>query len=172
MTTNKLKLKRTPEEEAARKAKKEKKREKKRKREENHDSSFKRHHTDEYASGPSRKWASSDEEELEHGPHPSKSNWAEAVDYEALKAEIEDRRFREKMFDALDDDERLDGLEARLNDYVPIPQHWRSSGTAKAQAHDEDEFLRMNPATLDDEEYAEWVRIGMYRSVIIIMTLR
>ncbi|KAF9529712.1 hypothetical protein CPB83DRAFT_789492, partial [Crepidotus variabilis] len=93
------------------------------------------------------------------------------MDYEALKAEVEDRRFREKMFDALGDDERIDGLEARLNDFAHVPEHWRSSSTAglgknktRAQVYDEDEFLTMDPSTMDDEEYAEWVRIGMYRS--------
>ena len=158
----KLKFKRTEEEEAEHQARKERRREKKRKRERaQSNGSSKRHHTDEASEHPSRKWASSDEEgSIPHG-----------VDYDLLKAEIEERRFREKMFDALGDDERLDGIGARFNDFVHLPMHWQhasTSGFEKAKTthvYSGDEYLKLDPNTMDGEEYAEWIRIGMYRFV-------
>jgi hypothetical protein len=37
---------------------------------------------------------------------------------------------------------------------------------SKRAYYDDDldgDFLRIDPSTMDDEEYAEWVRQGMYR---------
>lgn len=151
----KLKFKRTEEEEAHRQARKESRRERKRKHERSQASSSKHHRTDDPTSRPTRKWASSDEEA---GSKSSK--------YEGLHAEIEERRFREKMFDALGDDERLDGLEAEFNHFAHMPDRWRSSCLGKEKVRYEgDEYLAMDPNVMDDEEYAEWIRIGMYRYV-------
>lgn len=87
------------------------------------------------------------------------------LDYDALRVEIEERQFREKMFDALREDERLDDLEARFNGFAHMPEHWKSTAQGKlsARVFDTDEYLKMDPNVLDDEEYAEWIRIGMYR---------
>jgi len=165
MTKHKLKLKRTPEEEAEHLLRKEQKREKKRKREQGqYKSSSKRYHSEDV---PSRKWASSDEEEV-CGPQQATSSRSHKYpsNYDALKAEIEEQMFREKMFDALGDDERLDSVEAQFNDFAHVPDHWRSDkGKAKARVYDDEGPLNLDPRTMDDEEYAEWVRAGMYRSV-------
>jgi len=176
MTKHKLKLKRTPEEKEQHRLRKERRREKKRKRESDGyngtqaGSSSKRVHGD----GPSRKWASSDEDEMEYGPQPaaSSSHIPPPQDYDALKAEIEERMFREKMFDALGDDERLDSVEARFNDFAPVPERWRTSSSGaglkgQARAYDDDELLKLDPRHMDEEEYAEWIRAGMYRFVFL-----
>ncbi|KAF8806571.1 hypothetical protein BYT27DRAFT_7101987 [Phlegmacium glaucopus] len=174
---SKLNLKRTPEEELQHRLRKERKRAKRR-----HSShgdfkpqagtSLKRSHADEYA-GPSRKWTSSDDDDqAEYGPQPanfdipndSKSH-AQKPDYDALKAEIEQEMFRHKMFDAMGDDERLDSIEAQFNDFAQVPDRWRTSGTGKSKANifEEDGYAKMDPRYMDDEEYAEWIRVGMYR---------
>ena len=166
MTKHKLKLKRTPEEEAEHLLRKEQKREKKRKREQGqYKSSSKRYHSEDV---PSRKWASSDEDEDVCGPQQATSSRSHKYpsDYDALKAEIEEQMFREKMFDALGDDERLDSVEAQFNDFAHVPDHWRSDKRkTKARVYDDEGLLNLDPRTMDDEEYAEWVRAGMYRSV-------
>ncbi|KAF8653309.1 hypothetical protein AX16_004009 [Volvariella volvacea WC 439] len=162
----KLHLKRTPEEEAAHILRKERRREKKRKRNAEKESSRKRQH--EESERHSRKWASSDEDEDQYGPQPSSSKTMHEDDG-APDAEIEEQRFREKMFDALGDDERLDSLEARFNDYGHVPDRWRAAGSIPRGGgrYDDNEawegHLKMDPNTMDDEEYAEWIRIGMYR---------
>jgi len=179
MTTHKLKLKRTPEEKEQHRLRKERRREKKRKRESDGTqagSSSKRVHGDD----PSRKWASSDEDEMEYGPQPAGSSSHIPQDYDALKAEIEERIFREKMFDALGDDERLDSVEARFNDFAQVPERWRTSSSPRmgagtkgqARAYDDDELLKLDPQYMDEEEYVEWIRAGMYRFVFLAILLR
>jgi hypothetical protein len=161
----KIKFKRTAEEEAQHQARKEHRREKKRKREHCQAGASKHYRTDTPSSRPTRTWASSDEE-LDYEPEPSSSR---GPGYEALQAEVEERRFREKMFDAMGDDERLDGLETRFNHFAHIPDRWKPSGLgkekARAQLYEGDEYLKVDPNAFDDEEYAEWIRIGMYRYV-------
>ncbi|TFK44899.1 hypothetical protein BDQ12DRAFT_673780 [Crucibulum laeve] len=182
----KLHLKRTPEEEAQHKLQKEARREAKRKRKyplyDTDDapsatsSSRKRHHPDIAGEGEtSRKWASSDEdmEEDEYGPQPAGydapgSSSGYKPDYEAIRAELEEQRFREKMFDALGEDERLDSVEAKLNDFAHVPDRWRtagggSKGKRRAYGEEGDDLLKLDPSTMDEEEYAEWIRRGMYR---------
>ncbi|KAJ7583308.1 hypothetical protein C8J56DRAFT_710495, partial [Mycena floridula] len=73
-----------------------------------------------------------------------------------IQEEAEERRFREKMSAAFQDDERLDGIECRFNEYAHIPRHWGGDIS-------EDQFLGTDPQFLDDEEYAEWIRKGMYK---------
>lgn len=68
------------------------------------------------------------------------------------RAELEEAHFRAKMFDALADDARLDALEASLN-AQPDDHLW---GVPASDAN-------APPQTMDDEEYAEWVRRGMWR---------
>lgn len=190
MPSHKLKLKRTPEEEAQHKRNKEKRREKKRKRREAEDyggsSSSKRAHLEspnrgDHSTRTERKWASSDEDDSEYGPQPAPSGSGpnresrEEPNYQTLKAEIEERMFREKMFDAMGEDERLDEVEAHFNDYDHVPDRWKSapSSSGKARLNFEgDEFLKLDPSALDEEEYVEWIRAGMYRYVFRCRTCR
>ena len=81
--------------------------------------------------------------------------------------DIEERQFREKMFDAMGEDERLDGLETQFNDFAHVPDRWRRSDLG----YEGDDYLKMDPNAMDDEEYAEWIRIGMYRYVYRLSTL-
>jgi len=176
MSTNKLKLKLTPEEEAQRRLRKERKKERKRKHDDQESragASSKRAREHE-SSSSHLKWASSDEDEIEIGPQsarasgstsniPPPQSYAHKPDYDAMKAEIEQQRFREKMFDAMGEDERLDSVEARFNDYGEVPDRWRTDGGKSRQNVFEDDFVKQDPAMMDDEEYAEWIRVGMYR---------
>ncbi|KAI0733762.1 hypothetical protein C8Q72DRAFT_554306 [Fomitopsis betulina] len=114
----------------------------------------KRHHTN------PRETCSNDflDEEDEYGPPPPASHRTEKPDYDRIQAEVEEARFREKMFGALEEDERLDGLESRLNDYAHVPRRWRGGGMERM-----DDELGMDPSVMEDETYAEWVREGMWR---------
>lgn len=156
----KLHLKRTPEEEAAHQARKRRKKEKKSEKRAQETCRTRDDDLD------SRKWASSEEEIPDDN---MKSRFK--VDYERIQAEIEEQRFREKMFDALGDDERLDSVETRMNDYAHVPDRWRSGGSTGARGgpsedyYDIDTFIHLDPQSMDDEEYAEWVRLGMHRCV-------
>ncbi|TFK23150.1 hypothetical protein FA15DRAFT_670755 [Coprinopsis marcescibilis] len=174
---NKLRFKETGENATTDEQKHHDRRKEKRKRHRGdtpHGTSSKRHHHREQ--DIHRKWASSDDDEwpskegsksTKHRKNTSKDgcNRAEKPDNDTLRAELEEETFRAKMFDALGDDERLDGLEARLNDFAHVPDRWRSAamGSTSTDLYDEDEFLQLDPTTLDDDEYAEWVRLGMYR---------
>ena len=73
-------------------------------------------------------------------------------DYDAIRTELEDMQFREKMWGAFEEDERLDGVNARFNDYAHIPDRWARD------THD-----AADPQYMDDDEYAEWVRQGMWK---------
>ncbi|KIK09244.1 hypothetical protein K443DRAFT_451405 [Laccaria amethystina LaAM-08-1] len=180
---HKLHFKDTPQEQSARSQKRAgKERDRKRKRNSlDHDdelkrgTSSKRPHANAGGDIPPRKWASSDEDDAgsSYGPHPANSSkipsdWKEnshKPDYDTIYAQLEEQRFREKMFDALGDDERLDSIEARFNDFGHLPDRWRSARSLKAGEgiRDEDDFFRLDPQNMDEEEYAEWVRTGMYR---------
>ncbi|KAF9228426.1 hypothetical protein BS17DRAFT_692353 [Gyrodon lividus] len=89
------------------------------------------------------------------GPPPTSSS--SKLDYDAIRAEIEDMRFREKMCEALEDDERLDGINTRFSAYAHIPERWGGSH-AGGDKHD-----TLDPQYMDDDEYAEWIRDGMWR---------
>lgn len=180
----KLHLKRTPEEEALHRLRKKERKEVKRKRRHHHthddtelgsSHSRKRRRTADDPLEPERKWASSDEDEEQYGPQPAASTSYSShtsrrhkPDEDQLRAEMEDMQFREKLFDAFADDERLDSLEARLNDFAHVPERWRTTSTstrARFNAFENDDWLKMDPQMMDDEEYAEWIRMGMYRCV-------
>ncbi|KAG9077691.1 hypothetical protein FRC06_008758 [Ceratobasidium sp. 370] len=98
---------------------------------------------------------SSHEPELDQAwvPPPASSK----LDTEALRAEMEERRFREKLFDAMGDDAGLDGTEAHYNDYAYVPPRWRDPGQSSVKLEGE------GLSNMDDEQYAEWVREGMWR---------
>ncbi|KAJ6497685.1 hypothetical protein C8R45DRAFT_899106 [Mycena sanguinolenta] len=170
----KLHLKRTPQEEADHRARKRLKRESKPHRKSSEASGSRR--TDKTA----RKWDSSDSERDDdvYGPHPpqpeagpsSKPRSPEASDsqykpdYDAIRAELEEARFREKMAGAFEDDDRLDSLEAQMNEYAHLPDRWRTRPSHVEYGHvAADDLFKMDPMHMDDEEYAEWIRAGMYR---------
>ncbi|KAG8221287.1 hypothetical protein J3R82DRAFT_1453 [Butyriboletus roseoflavus] len=149
----KLRLKRTPAEEqerARRKAYKAAKKAAKRRRsgDENDSdpapgsSSRKQHRTSLGA-------AFSDDDVYGPSPPPTSSY---KPDYDAIRAELEYMRFRDKMCSALEDDERLDGVNARFNDYAHVPDRWAR-----------DKHDSVDPQYMDDDEYAEWVREGMWK---------
>jgi len=73
-------------------------------------------------------------------------------DYERIQRELEEANFRAKLFDAMEDDERLDSMEARFNAYR-VPARWASTGT-RTQGD--------NPDYMNEDEYAEWIRRGMW----------
>lgn len=176
----KLHLKRTPEEEARHRLHKKERKEAKRKRQ---------HHNTYDTTEPGtsysrkrqrpttqeeRKWASSDEDEEQYGPQPApsasystQSSRHHKPDEDKLRAEEEELRFKERLFDAFADDERLDSLEAKLNDFAHVPDRWRTSSSTRARFNvfESDDWLKVDPATMDEEEYTEWIRMGMYRYV-------
>ncbi|KAG5637730.1 hypothetical protein H0H81_003440 [Sphagnurus paluster] len=177
----KLRLKRTPEEEAAHQRRKKQRREEKSKRKHERNTADPSSRKRSQHNPDSRPWASSDDDDEALGPQPYVASDLESghssaphtggkLDYEQLRAELEEARFREKMAAAFEDDERLDSLEARLNDFAHVPGRWRMGGGGKPgkPVYDEDgpvedEFLKTDPRHMDDEEYAEWIRMGMYR---------
>ena len=160
----KLHLKRTPQDDVAPESRKRKKKASKTEGKRGTDGdTHRRPHGD-----TSRKWAPSDQEPSSpSSPYPRHSSSVKLdFDFDSIQNELEERRFREKMFEAFEDDERLDALEARLNDYVHIPRRWRHSGFSMSGHpvyNDSDDFLKVDANALDDEDYAEWVRVGMYR---------
>ncbi|KAF9268600.1 hypothetical protein L218DRAFT_519772 [Marasmius fiardii PR-910] len=180
----KLHLKRTPEEEAARRLRKERKKARKRRRTQDDprdDETRKRHRNETFESyNNSRKWDSDDEDFI--GPEPaepssracndtpkspeSESYWhASKPDYEAIQAELEEQRFRERLSVAFDQDEAFDSLEAYFNSFAHVPMHWGGGGqNSRAKPnYDTDDFMKLDPMSLDEEDYAEWIRRGMYR---------
>ncbi|KAI8978189.1 hypothetical protein BD414DRAFT_422170 [Trametes punicea] len=166
MPPGKLRLKRTPAEEAERelrKARKAARRATKKYRRTDDDSyddsehRRKRRRTEDSLGGY-------DDSDSEYGPQPassgsgSGSHRAHKPDYDQIQAELEEMRFRQKLYDAMGDDERLDSVEASLNSYAHIPRRWRGGGMDRM-----DEDLNVDPQYMEDEDYAEWVRAGMWR---------
>lgn len=76
-----------------------------------------------------------------------------------LKAEIEEARFRSKLFNAMEDDQRLDALEASFNAY--IPGRWSSPGAGPSSSSND--AAAPDPNIMTEEQYAEWIRQGMWR---------
>ncbi|PFH52130.1 hypothetical protein AMATHDRAFT_132868, partial [Amanita thiersii Skay4041] len=168
----KLHFKRTPEEEAAHKLRKKLKKKSKRKRtscESDPDrcpSTSKRH-----SSRAGRKWTSSDEEFIPEDSRPGPSirrHESHRSKYDATEVELDEQRFREKMFSQMDDEERLDSIEAQFNEFAHIPGRWKYGGGLRTgdfayEAENIDYHSKADPRYMDDEEYAEWIRVGMYR---------
>lgn len=114
----------------------------------------------------------------EYGPQPAASGSASGSsgagshrahkpDYERIQAEIEEMRFRDKLYEALGEDERLDSVEASLNTYAHIPRRWRGGGMERM-----DDEVGIDPKYMEDEDYAEWVRSGMWRYVVSLCLVR
>ena len=170
---SKLHMKSTPAEDIARRLrKKERKEERKRKRNADANSSTGKRHRAETTEEHSRKWASSDEDNfLDPGPSTgNQQSYRHKSDYDSIQAEVEERWFREKMFDEIDSEDRLDSIEARFNDYGHIPGRWRRGsstrmGVSAFETPDTGmtDDLRLDPRYMEDEEYTEWIRLGMYR---------
>ncbi|KAJ7502970.1 hypothetical protein B0H11DRAFT_2274388 [Mycena galericulata] len=166
----KLHLKRTPQEDADHRSYKKRKRESSRRKSPELSGS---RSTDK----PTRKWDSSDSDsEGVYGPHPPQSEAGPSSqplhpessykpDYEAIRAELEEARFREKMAGAFEDDGRLDSLEAQMNEYAHIPDRWKTGRVRADYEHATaaDDIFKLDPRHMDEEEYAEWIRAGMYR---------
>lgn len=91
-------------------------------------------------------------------PGPSTSH------YDARTDPVEGGSFQEKLWDALRDDERLDGIEAGLNEYAYIPRRWR--GVSSRDSPDTVGGLGDDPNLMNDDEYAEWMQTGMWRCVL------
>ncbi|KAF8342599.1 uncharacterized protein EI90DRAFT_2987771 [Cantharellus anzutake] len=76
-----------------------------------------------------------------------------------LRAEAEEAYFRSKLFNAMADDERLEALEASFNSHAHTPHRWGSPVASSATANDSAADIN----AMSDEEYAEWIRRGMWR---------
>jgi hypothetical protein len=170
----KLHLKRTPAEQAEQEWRKAHKAARKASRREHHsrgawDDSLDAAESSDGGRARKRRYYGSDDDGNDaYGPLPppraSTSRTWGAEDDAAVHAEVEEARFRDKMWSALGDDERLDAVEARLNDYAHVPRRWQRGGSGQAGAAI-DEFEAVDPGQMDDEEYAEWVREGIWRCV-------
>lgn len=100
-----------------------------------------------------------DDFEDSYGASSSRSN-AHKPDVDYIYAQMEEERFREKMWGAFEDDERLDSLESGFNNYAHIPRRWRAGGMDRM-----DDELDINPQMMEEEDYAEWIRANMWRCV-------
>ena len=105
-----------------------------------------------------------DDEFLYAEAGPSRqSHRAQKPDYDYIRAQLEEERFREKLAGAFDDDERLDSVEAKFNSYAHIPRRWRGGGMDRM-----DDDLNIDPQMMEEEDYAEWMRDQMWRCVIML----
>ena len=86
--------------------------------------------------------------------------------HDARTVPVEEESFQEKLWDALREDERLDGVEARLSEYAYIPRRWR--GGSSRDSPDTVGGLGDDPNLMNDDEYAEWMRAGMWRCVLLV----
>lgn len=188
---SRLHLKRTPAEQAAHDLRKARKAERRAKKHSRHSSPSRHHKSSKSYYNASQPEAEDDSDDV-YGPQPfpkpraGPSNYTYEFDFndlrdrtpmdvdeEEIRAQVEEERFREKMFGALEDDERLDSVEARMNDFAHVPQRWRddsygstAGGSSRSYAGDGLDggaWESVDPSTMDDEEYAEWIRAGMWR---------
>lgn len=74
------------------------------------------------------------------------------ADLDSIRAEMEQARYYDQLQNAMDEDQRLDSIEAQFNSY--IPPRWRN---------DHDTQFSVRAEEMNDEEYAEWMREGMWR---------
>ena len=166
MSSSKLHLKETPAERRERDLHRARKAAKKRRRQatpgasssnEAGPSHSKRQHTDSHDPGP---YEFLDDDE--YGPPPPPASSSRQSDFRRVQAALDEMWFRDKMAEAMEDDERLDVLEARLNGYAHIPRRWRGGGMDRM-----DDEVGMDPNVMEEETYVEWVREGMWRCVLV-----
>lgn len=93
---------------------------------------------------------------------PYQSHRSHKPDYDYIQAQVEEERFREKLWGAFGEDERLDTVEASMNSYAHIPRRWRGGGMDRM-----DDELDIDPQMMEEEDYAEWVRASMWRCIHI-----
>ena len=175
MPPSRLKLKRTPEEQAEhelRKARRAARKAAKLKRPRDDDDDNgersphprKRQHTDDEPH-----FDDTGDSDAEYGPQPppstSGSHRAHKPDYDYIRAQVEEERFRDKLWGAMGDDERLDSVEASFNSYAHVPRRWRGGGMERM-----DDELDVDPRYMEDEDYAEWIRAGMWRWVLPVFS--
>ncbi|KAL5504705.1 hypothetical protein ACEPAH_7368 [Sanghuangporus vaninii] len=182
-----LHLKRTPAEEEERARRKSRKTSKKHKEKrsrytysDNDDSERKRHHPRSRSRSPgrgsnhrSRKYYNQDPFLGDPGPSSyAHSRVYASSDDDTSQTRAEEERFEEKLRDALEDDglydstQRLDNVEARLNSYAHIPRRWRGTDdgfSAGLWMEDAREDIGLEPWQMNDDEYAEYIRAGMWR---------
>ena len=163
--TSRLKLKRTPAEQAEKDLRKAQRAARKAaKRKERYGSDHDDH--DCTSSKRRRNDDALNDSDTEYGPQPSSSSGARydpppranKPDYERIRAELEEERFRDKLWGAMGDDDRLDSVEASFNSYAHVPRRWRGGGMERM-----DDELDVQPQYMEDEDYAEWIRAGMWR---------
>lgn len=99
------------------------------------------------------------------GDDPSSFGPGPSTLRDGARTVVEEEIFQEKLWNALGEDERLDGIETRLNEDVYVPRRWRGV-SSQANGSDTVDGLGDNPNLMNDEEYAEWVRAGMRRCVL------
>lgn len=157
----KLRLKRTAAEEAERERKKARK-------------SSKREHK-------KRRTDSTLELDEDEYPGPQPSSSKHRYDDDDVDHHSEGDRFAEKLRDAMEDDaaydqfSRLDSMGARMNDYSHIPRRWRGTEegfSAGLWMEDAAEEMGVETWRMNDDEYSEYVRAGMYRFAPAIRHLR
>ena len=169
MSSHKLRLKRTPAEQAEHDLRKARKAARKAATHKHRDDDYER---DDYKRKRRRTDDDGlDDSDVEYGPQPagsssSGSHRAHKPDYDRLQAEIEEERFRERLWGAMGDDERLDSVEASFNSYAHVPRRWRGGGMERM-----DDELDIDPRYMEDEDYAEWIRAGMWRYVLLYCSL-
>ena len=150
-----LRLKKTPAEEAERDMRRARRAAKKaaNRQYRAHDADF---HSDGRSSKRSRTMGDEDVD-LNSGAGPS------TLHYGARTVPAEES-FQEKLWDALGDDDRLDGIEARLNEYAYVPRRWRGV-SPQTYSPEATGGVDDDPNFMNDDEYAEWVRVGIWRYV-------
>ena len=171
----KLRLKRTREEEEererkrARKASRRERKTKRRQEDDYEDLGSSSHRGD---PGPSTSHHRNTTSNAYAASSNSKYGFDEEAGDEAIRERLEQERFEEKMRDALEEDglydptQRLDGVEARFNSYTHIPRRWRGTGgdfSAGVWMEDAREDIGIEPEHMNDDEYAEYMRAGMWR---------
>lgn len=117
-----------------------------------------------------------DDGEEEYGPQPAgqpSPSFTKRATNAVEEDDYEEERFAAKMRDALADDglydplQRLDGVEARLNSYTHVPRRWQGTdegfNAALWMEDAREELGGLEPWQMNDDEYAEYMRAGMWR---------
>jgi hypothetical protein len=177
----KLKLKRTPAEENTRARKKAKKAHRSHTHTSSNFNADKREEAQDR--GRDRRYYDDDDPE----PGPSRRRTSESPyngshnknDYDYTFGDDDDggtagMSFEDKMRSALEEDsmydpsQRLDSVESHLNSYTHIPRRWRGTDegySAGLWMEDAASDIGLHTWQMNDDEYAEYIRAGMWRYV-------